>query len=169
MNICVTENCPKKCAWSLDNKRVQKMALESTQMLCAALNETAGFKVAPYKTTHKNHNCNIWARTSTENWHWLWQHGKELCKEYTFRYGKVHKCEAVLDGLLQLPMTVPDGPLTPFANCAAHKGLGLSYKAVEPVTEAYRLYLTERWKNDKRTPIWTKRIDPRILWWKKVK
>ena len=47
----------------------------------------------PYKLTHKNHPCSVWARTSLDNFKWLGELGLELCKEYTYRYDKVHKCE----------------------------------------------------------------------------
>lgn len=46
---------------------------------------------------------------------WLVELLSELCKEYTYRYGKVHKCER--DGLVDylytnLPNNIPNGPFT---------------------------------------------------------
>jgi hypothetical protein len=49
----------------------------------------------------------VWVRKSVGNYFWLSNLLVELCKEYTYRYGKVHKCER--DGLVQmLHDMVPD-------------------------------------------------------------
>jgi len=156
MNIFVTSICPARSARQLDDRRVIKMVLETTQLLCGALNIHANKQVAPYKTTHKNHPAAIWARTSRKNWLWLHEHGLALCKEYTARYSKVHKCEGILIEILAQANLIPDGPVTAFANCAANNELGINYKHVEPVTKAYQLYLNDRWDNDKREPTWYK-------------
>ena len=58
-----------------------------------------------YKLTHKNHPSAIWARTSKEHYNWLWKLLKELCKEYTHRYGKVHKVER--EGLINILYNPP--------------------------------------------------------------
>jgi len=138
----------------LDDKRVIKMCLETTQMLCTALNLLGG--KTPYKSTHANHPSNVWARTSRKNWLWLHEHGLELCKEYTARYGKVHKCEGILMEIITQVNLIPNGPITTFANCAGNNELGINYRHVKPVTKAYQLYLNDRWDNDKREPTWYK-------------
>ncbi len=51
----------------------------------------------PYKLTHNNHPCSLWARQSKGNFYWLIEYGKELCKEYTWRYKRKHKSEKVID------------------------------------------------------------------------
>jgi hypothetical protein len=56
-----------------------------------------------YAPTHVNHPCTIWARTSAGNYKWLWRLGMALCTEYTYRFGKTHKTEAVLWTLEPLP------------------------------------------------------------------
>lgn len=163
MNIFFTDTDPVKCAIALDDKRVIKMILESTQLLCTAINEHGGS--SPYKSTHKNHPSAVWARESLENFDWLHRHAVALSLEYTHRYGKTHKCLGVLMDILEQDFQnyIPEGPLTNFANCAAHKALGLSFKHIEPVTLAYRQYLKERWKTDKRKPTWTNRDKPEWL------
>jgi hypothetical protein len=68
------------------------------------------------KATMINHPCTIWARASRDNYLWLWKHAYAMCKEYTRRYGKVHKLEALLLGdLYNPPKHIPKGKLTPFA------------------------------------------------------
>ena len=53
-----------------------------------------------YSATHINHPSAEWVRQSVANYMWLSNLLVELCKEYTYRYGKVHKCER--DGLVKL-------------------------------------------------------------------
>lgn len=102
MNIFATDKDPVKSAAYLDDKRVVKMCLETAQLLCGAINVVAGEQVTPYKTSHKNHPCSIWTRQTLSNWMWLYRHGKALAAEYTARYGKTHKCEAIMDEVFDL-------------------------------------------------------------------
>ena len=75
------------------DKHVVKMILETCQMLCVVHHLVTSSYEPPYKLTHKNHPCTVWARESMANYKWLVNLGLELCKEYTYRYEKVHKCE----------------------------------------------------------------------------
>lgn len=60
-----------------------------------------------YSATHLNHPSAVWVRQSVRNYMWLSNLLQELCKEYTYRYGKVHKCER--DGLVKtLHDIIPD-------------------------------------------------------------
>jgi hypothetical protein len=52
-----------------------------------------------YKSTHVNHPSAIWCRASSANYQWLASLLLEVCKEYTYRYGKVHKAER--DGIVE--------------------------------------------------------------------
>lgn len=162
MNIFITSPCPKKCAEYLDNKRVVKMVLESTQMLCTALNELAGEQITPYKSTHKNHPCNVWVRESLENFYWLVSHALALSNEYERRYNKRHKCLSVIRQVVNIPHTFtfkgefPKHELTTFPNCARNKSLGIDYTGEENVFIAYRKYLNDRWDTDKQPPRWYK-------------
>lgn len=160
MNIFATDNNPIQSAIYLDDKRVIKMALESTQMLSTAINECGG--KAPYKSTHKNHPANVWTRQTRQNFDWLLAHAKALSTEYTYRYGKIHKCLGILSNIEEqnLNLLVPNGSLTTFANCAAHKGKEISFKHIADVTEAYKQYLNLRWETDVRKPTWTNRTIP---------
>ena len=68
-----------------------------------------------YSATHINHPSAIWVRQSLSNYMWLSHLLVDLCKEYTYRYGKVHKCER--DGLVNLllnnvPNNIPNAPFT---------------------------------------------------------
>lgn len=150
MNIFVTSKCPKESAAHLDDKRVVKMVLESTQMLCTALNLNG--LTSPYKSTHQNHPCNVWTRRTRSNWLWLLSHAFFLVEEYEKRYNKVHKCKSILEKIKDRYHYIPQGPLTSFVNCARNKGLGIDYTNHNDIFTAYQKYLNDRWDNDKRTP-----------------
>lgn len=139
MNIFVSNPCPIKSAQALDNRRVIKMILESTQLLSTAINFYGG--KAPYKSTHINHPCSIWTRTSKANAHWLLDHLKALCNEYTSRYNKVHKCVEYINTLEDMVNIIPDGSLTEFKNCT-------NFKDIDDVFLAYQVALADKWEQD---------------------
>ena len=58
-----------------------------------------------YKATHINHPSAIWVRQSYDNYRWLVSLLCQLCKEYTYRYGKTHKVES--SGLYELLTYAP--------------------------------------------------------------
>lgn len=67
-----------------------------------------------YAATHINHPSAVWARKNQQNYIWLTQLLKELCKEYTYRYERTHKVEEIglLDKLSQWPNNIPMGEFT---------------------------------------------------------
>ena len=66
-----------------------------------------------YSATHVNHPSAVWCRQSLLNYKWLHKLLVELCSEYTYRYGKVHKCQEI--GLVEYLSTPPFNiPHTPF-------------------------------------------------------
>lgn len=92
MNIFFVNRDPIVSAQQLVDKHVVKMPLETAQLLCSAFPQG----VAPYRRTHYNHPSAIWTRQSKQNYIWLIKHGLALCEEYTHRYGKTHKSQAVI-------------------------------------------------------------------------
>lgn len=163
MNIFISDTTPERAAKNLDDKRVVKMILESTQILCTAINYYGS--TAPYRSTHINHPANIWTRQTRQNWLWLWNHAYELCDRYQAAYNKVHKCRDILINLVddRLEQVLPEGELTPFINCTTNKEKGISFKHIEDTVIAYRHYLIARWNTDTLTPKWTKRTLPAWL------
>ena len=65
-----------------------------------------------YSATHMNHPSAIWARTSVENYNWLVEHFFALATEYTFRYGKTHKCYGMGHMLQSPPFGLKDWSAT---------------------------------------------------------
>ena len=120
MNIFILSRNIRKCARYHANKHVVKMLLEYCQLLCSAhivLDDVKMIEdVELYKLTHRNHPCAIWVRSSKANYEWLYDLFYELCDEYTYRYGKVHKCDSKLKNVLVfVPKNIPDVPMTDFA------------------------------------------------------
>jgi hypothetical protein len=130
MNIFYLNNDPKLCAEMHLDKHVVKMILEYAQLLSTAhrvLDGTVSTRLSKsgrkqqyypladerdnflYSATHVNHPSAVWVRYSDKNYTWLICLLKELCKEYTHRYGKIHKCErdGLVKALIQLPKNIP--------------------------------------------------------------
>lgn len=137
MNIFALDSNPQLAARYHVDKHVVKMILEHCQLLSTAHRILDGdFYVGKTKTgrnikrwklpdnidqfvytaTHINHPSAVWARANLSHYTWLATMTHDLCKEYTYRYGKVHKCER--DGLVKwlsnnVPANIPnDGTFT---------------------------------------------------------
>lgn len=68
-----------------------------------------------YSATHINHPSAVWCRQSKANYLWLANLNLALCEEYTYRYGKTHKCEStglVYVLLKNVPNNISDNPFT---------------------------------------------------------
>jgi len=158
MNIFVLHRSPVVSAKMACDKHVVKMALETAQMLCTVAIEHGHKDPCLYKPVHAKHPCTIWAGENVANWAWLCKHGIALCKEYSFRYGKTHKCEDVIRTIYRDRLG-PSGivcltGMTPFAQAMPDQ-----YKHKDPVV-AYRAY----YRGEKHAfARWTKREQP--TWW----
>lgn len=148
MNIFMLDEDLEKNARYMVDKHVVKMPLESAQMLCSALHFCGQY--APYKETHKNHPDTIWCRTSLENWLYLRSIALEICKEYTYRYGKVHKCEGIIRSL-EIP-NLPSIGLTKLPNCM-DKSFIISNNTVTNYRNYYKL-------GKKKLHFWKRRSVP---------
>lgn len=154
MNIFYLDYNVQKCARDHADRHVVKMIVESVQILSSVYYYTGQPELAPYKLTHGNHPCCVWARESAQNWRWLYRLALALCKEYTYRYGKVHKCEAIL-GAMKLPC-LPSKGFTPPA-----QAMDEIYKISGDPMENYRNYYANgkahllKYKR-RRRPAWLK-------------
>ena len=136
MNIFYLDKHVSRCAEMHNDKHTIKIILEYAQLLSTAHRVIDGvitqgtspsgrkrttYKLADhresmlYSATHINHPSAIWVRQSLSNYMWLSHLLVELCHEYTYRYGKVHKCESI--GLVKcllnnVPENIPNGPFT---------------------------------------------------------
>ncbi len=157
MNIFFLSLDQKQCAQWHVNTHTIKMILESVQLLCSAhhvCGSPTGFS-PPYKLTHKNHPCSLWVRESLDNYDWLVGLTRELGHEYTYRYGKIHKCMAYLDLLeANKPRGLENNGFTEPPQCMPDE-----YKDPCDVVQAYRNYYAydkghlHKWKNREK-PEW---------------
>lgn len=177
MNIFYIHSDPKLCAeWAVD-KHVVKMIVEAAQLLSTAhrlldgseyIDTSSGRKMKRwrlpdnrdtelYLATHINHPSAVWTRESNNNYKWLWSYLWEHCKEYTRRYGKIHKVEAsgLLNQLSQPPynIAISDFFQPPSA-------MNTKYIISEDAIENYRNYYKvgkshlHSWKAPATPPAW---------------
>ena len=152
MNIFVISIDSVECAQALDDLRLNKMIIETGQLLSTALNYY-GSNYPVYKSTHVNHPCSIWTRESQDNYLWLVNHFSALAHERSYRFSKSHKTfDKLWNFIISGHIFIPKGNGTPFANCTP-------YKTIDTI-EAYKLTLKDKWAKDKRSPKWTKRGKP---------
>ena len=135
MNIFYLDRDTKKCAEMHVDKHCVKMILEYAQLLSTAHRVLDGtptdgksesgrkkttyilpnaYDSVLYSATHINHPSAVWVRKSSNNYVWLHNLLVSLCKEYTYRYGKVHKCEetGLVKALFFTPKNIPNQPFT---------------------------------------------------------
>lgn len=135
------------------DKHVVKMIVETAQLLSTAHHVLDDNGDGFYKPTHKNHPSAIWCRRTDSNYVWLWCLLVSLCKEYTHRYGKIHKCQrdGLATRLMQLPINIPSGAFT-----SPTPAMPDEYKTIDAV-ESYHNY----YKGSKRSfAAWTNRPTP---------
>lgn len=82
MNIFAVDDDPEIAAQSLHDVHVNKMLIESCQLLATAHPNGS----SPYVHTHFNHPCAIWTRASEANYAWLACHMLALAAERAFRW-----------------------------------------------------------------------------------
>lgn len=156
MNIFVLDIDVYRCAeYHLDRHSV-KMVLETTQLLNNAMIAGNENYTPVYKKTHYNHPASIWCRQSIANYNWLANLGLALCEEYTYRYGREHKCQRIIElfSSQRNNISLPNIGLTDFALCMPDK-----YK-VNDAVQSYRNY----YRGEKaHIAKWTKRSEPD--WW----
>ena len=134
MNIFLLDWDVRKCAQYHVNCHSTKMCVEYAQLLCGAHHMTGSSLEIPYRLSHKNHPCSIWVRESLSNYYYLCELGLELCKEYTYRYGKRHKSQEVIEWCVMNPIEIEDKDIT-----EPPRAMPEEYK-VKDVIQSYRNY-----------------------------
>ncbi len=157
MNIFILHWIPAICAQYHVDKHVVKMILETTQLLCCAWHVTDplhSIYTPVYKLAHKNHPSSKWTRESIDNYKWLCCLGLALCYEYTYRYGRIHKCQPYL---VDLSNNIP--PLNDLGFTKPKLAMPDEYKLDDTVL-SYRLYYI---KEKCRMFTWKKRPVPKCF------
>lgn len=179
MNIFVLDSDIDKSVEAHFDKHVVKMPLEAAQMISTTMvidevigavpRKLTGAELVEvskyghpgysdprkefYRPVNPNHPCNIWARTSIQNFEYLYVYMLALGDEYTHRYDKVHQSVSKTLKFGE-PCRIPEVPMTPFAQAMPEE-----YKS-EDAVESYRTYyMCEKahlaaWKRRKRPEWW---------------
>jgi len=178
MNIFYLSKDHEECARMHLDKHVVKMILEYAQLLSTAHRVLDGQQIIEernnrkvkiwkledqlldsslYKATHINHPSAIWVRQSVNNYNWLIDLLCAVCKEYTFRYEKIHKVErsGLLNTLtINIPRNISDKEFIEPPPAMPDK-----YKVYGNSIASYRNYYIgakngfAKWKNRSK-PIW---------------
>ena len=145
VNIFVTSPDPIECAVALDDRRLVKMVLETTQLLCTAAHLRPALnvdrRVPLYRLAWQHHPVAVWVREEPAHLRWTVAHLAALNAEYVRRYGRVHACSphsemfsAALGPLRSQPKK--------FCNCSM-------FKEEIDVFTAYRKTMDRKWLADK--------------------
>ncbi len=177
MNIFyLSHDATQAAQWMVD-KHVVKMILESAQLLSTAHRIIDGVEIAGksktgrnvkrwvlndgresiiYTATHVNHPSAVWCRQSVENYNWLVEHFYALGQEYTYRYGKTHKC---FQNDLAYMLSSPPNNLRKYEWTKMPSAMADEYKISDNPLTNYRHYYKvgksrmHSWKN-RQPPEW---------------
>lgn len=155
MNVFVLDLDTEKAAQYHNNRHLVKMILESAQILSTAVQLNQPNEEL-YKIAYPKHPVVIKATQNRSNFIWVANLAKELCREYTFRAGKIHKSLPVINKASLYSSIIPFGELE-FAQAMPEE-----FKDKDPVV-AYRTYYIlakDRDKNGKRMDEWFPREKP---------
>jgi len=175
VNIFVLDESPLHAARMVCDSHTVKMPVEGVQMLVQALltNGAPHNKMPltkkhnkPHRGGYPAHPCTLWAGASAGNWVWLYLHTRELCKEYTKRYGKTHFAEGQLAQLrdnLDWGRYFKKTQRTPFVraiNQSQNRNLDLLSEDITAVSAYRNFYVREKARFAK----WEKGTEP-PKWW----
>ena len=165
MNIFLTSFNSKEAASHLDDLRLNKMILETAQLLSSSYRHLFGNNDLLYIDTHFNHPCAVWTRKNIDNYSWLVQYFDDLTKEKIrrdktikdIREIKPHKSWRDLFKLFNSKKTndYKDKISADFFdfNCT-------DFKEENDIRIAYQKQMMEKWQNDLKPPKWTGRNKP---------
>jgi hypothetical protein len=153
MNIFFLDADPVKAAEMHCDKHVCKMIIETAQMM-SSVQARYGLENPPYKPTHQKHPSTLWSGDNTLHYAWLRALGLSLCREYTKRYNKIHKTEAIIKGLWSAPPGMPTGEWSNPPQCMPDEC------KMDDTVGAYRNYYViakakfAKWAHATKAPQW---------------
>jgi len=139
MNIFILDKNIEQCARYHCDQHVGKMVLESTQILCTALNKK-GFET-PYRSTHVKHPSVLWAEESLDNFRWLAELATALNREFCWRFDReedhssmhvlrqIEHIEFESRGLTEFPQAMPEQFKVPGDPVSAYRAFYIGEKA----------------------------------------
>ena len=110
-----------------------------------------------YNSTHHNHPCAVWARTTDANYHWLVQLFDAVLREYEKRYQKIHATEKLREFFRTAPANIEQGVMTPFALAMPDE-----YKVDDEILSYQNYYVGDKarfakWTEPATVPKWFSR------------
>jgi hypothetical protein len=191
LNIFYLDKNPQKCAQMHVDKHCVKMILEYAQLLSTAHRVLDGVLTTGlsqsgrkrqlyilqddldkilYSATHINHPSAVWCRQSAANYMWLAELLEECCKEYTYRYGKIHKVES--SGLMQIlknifPINIANKPFTE-PTPAMPEECKVPGDSIKSYRNYYMMNKSHLWSwkgkiNKREVPFWFKEWSQKVL------
>jgi len=150
MNLFILDyDIDKNAQYHVDKH--MKMLLEAMQLICTTFHHQG--VEAPYRSTHVNHPCSIFTRSSKDNFQYVVDYVFALSKENIIRYDKVHASSLLLKWVANNRhlLSFPKVNMTEFALAMPDQ-----YKTSDAV-KSYRNYY-----NGEKTHIfkWTNRKQP---------
>ncbi len=164
LNLFVTDKDPLVAATHLDDIRLNKMIVESCQMIVIALvknglpNHLIPLTKAgkPYKTKgHANHPVTIWTGRTEGNFRWHLDYLGAMLIEYNFRTGKNHVGGEIFDLAAHNRNLIPYNGIDSFQNSSKYQET-----LTQDIFECYRQTMIDKWTTDKIKVKWTKREPP---------
>ena len=179
MNIFATDHDPYIAARNLCDKHINKMIVESAQMLANAFTldrlaeaDRPRAKSGAQRTNgYKHHPCAKWARQSTENFRWLARHAYGMIVERAYRWpdNPSHFTESFIDwcNLNEFDTIPADEGVIDQTDFAIAISQDMSCRAIDGFDnmssiDKYRAY----YSMDKPFADWTYREPPK--WFKKM-
>lgn len=168
MQIFLTDKSYEKCAIHLDDKRLNKIIIESAQIASTSLwindcslAETLYSEGKIYLPSHEHHPLCKWCADHGDNFVCVVSYSYVFCEEYEYRFGKPHATKKKLHYLMTCGypenITVFQ-PKIQMPNCTTNN------KHIDDIYLAYQKELCYKWDNDKVIPKWTRREKP--IWYK---
>ena len=178
MNVFYIHKDPEIAAKQHCDKHCTKMIVEYAQLMCTAHRLLDGEEYFDknkrghrlrrwrlpddreqrlYLASHYGHPSNVWVRTSTQHYDWLYKCFDALCAEFTLRYGKFHKTDLDLREYLERkPDNLHDnGFVDP------PKAMPDQYKLTKTIPSYRNFYATEK----RRFATWKTKKPDWYDWW----
>lgn len=155
MNIFYLDNDPAKAAIHVCDVHTVSQPKEAVQMLATISLGRGGVSPpkldgTPYKATHTQHPCTVWAGLTIDNWQWLYGHAWALCEQYEKRYGKIHPAASALAFIKNQANRPNKKGFTPPAQVMPEK-----YRGPDTVVAYRNFYRGEK--------VWQKRKDSKMV------
>jgi Pyrimidine dimer DNA glycosylase len=130
VNIFVTSPDPRACALALDDLRLNKMIVESCQILCTVLHLSGLGSPELYKPAYIRHPVVLWTARDARHYAWLVHHLEALFDERAFRFGSSeHRSLRLLPFLTQYVENLMAPEV--FVNCTPYKNVPSIYLAYQ--------------------------------------